>query len=193
MTTTINLLPWREELRKQQQQEFVVLLVLAAVLGAVVWFGWSSAVNARISDQQNRISYIEKELAQLDDQIEEIKELEERRSELVERMQVIQDLQGNRPTIVYLFDQLARTLPDGVHYNKVSRKSGVFSISGIAESNNRISRLMRNLEESSWFESPNLQTVTAAGDEENEEANQFSLTVREGSPRSNEDDGEGES
>lgn len=193
MTTTINLLPWREELRKQQQQEFVVLLVLAAVLGAAVWFAWSWTVNSRISEQQNRISYIEKELAQLDDQISEIKELEERRSELVERMQVIQDLQGNRPTIVYLFDQLARTLPDGVHYNKISRKSGVFSISGIAESNNRISRLMRNLEESSWFENPNLQTVTAAGDEENQEANKFSLTVREGSPRSNEDDGEGES
>ena len=182
MTTTINLLPWREERRKRQQQEFIVLLVLAAVLGAVLFFGWKSVVDQKIADQRARNSHIQAKTAELDEKIKEIKELKARRDELVARMEVIQSLQGNRPTIVYVFDQLVRTLPDGVYYSKVQRKGDVYTINGIAESNNRISQLMRNFDQSVWFEEASLQNVTAL--EDGSQANGFTLTVKQASPSS---------
>ena len=186
MTTTINLLPWREERRKRQQQEFIVLLVMAAVLGAVLFFGWKSVVDQKIADQRARNSHIKTKAAELDGKIKEIKELKTRRDELVARMEVIQSLQGNRPTIVYVFDQLVRTLPDGVFYSKLSRIGDLYTINGIAESNNRISRLMRNLDQSEWFKEANLQNVTAL--EDGSQANSFTLTVKQASPTSNKEE-----
>jgi len=197
MTTRINLLPWREWRRKRLQREFILQLVLAAVLGAAIWFFWNSAVSARVEGQERRNAYIEEQIGKLDDKIKEIEKLEERRSELVERMKVIQELQGNRPTIVYLFDRLVKTLPDGVYYTSVERNGKKFSISGISKSNNRISRLMRNLEESRWFKEPNLQNVSSAEDQEGggdasgeSQRNQFQLTVSQANPREQGDDSE---
>jgi type IV pilus assembly protein PilN len=190
MTTRINLLPWREWRRKRLQREFILQLVLAAILGAAIWFFWNSAVSARVEGQERRNAYIEEQIGKLDDKIKQIEKLEERRSELVERMKVIQELQGNRPTIVYLFDRLVKTLPEGVYYTSVERNGKQFSISGVSESNNRISRLMRNLEESRWFEEPNLQNVSAeedqqdgGGDTQDSQRNQFQLTVSQANPR----------
>ena len=174
-TTTINLLPWREERRKQQQQDFMILLAVAAVLAIIVWFVWDSAVSSDIANQRSRNEYVEKELSLLESQIKEIKELEDRRAELVAQLGIIQDLQNSRPSIVYIFDQLVRTLPDGVYYKEISRQGREFTITGIAESNNRISSLMRNLNESAWFQNPVLKTVNAIG--EDSEANSFVLTV----------------
>ncbi len=191
ITTRINLLPWREERRKEQQMEFIALLLIAAALGGLVYLVLSWQANQGIAVQQQRNAYIEQQVAVLDKEISEIKELEARKSELVERMRVIQDLQGNRPTIVYVFDELARTLPDGIVYTEVTRKDDTYKISGIAESNNRIASLMRNFNESPWFSDPVLSTVEAApGSDFGDQANLFALTVRESLP---ETDKEGES
>lgn len=178
--TTINLLPWREARRKQQQQDFIILLAIAALLGGLVFFGWNRVVVAQVENQQSRNAYIKRELALLDQQIKEISELEKRREELISRMNVIQDLQNNRPYIVYMFDQLVRTLPDGVYYTSIERRGSVFTINGVADSNNRISALMRNLDESPWFKQPNLRTVSALPG--GGEANSFVLTVNQESP-----------
>lgn len=186
MTTTINLLPWREERRKQRQQEFVAMLIFAALLAGLIFWLWKGVVEDRIADQQTRNDHIQSEISKLDKQIAEIKDLQKRRDELVARMKVIQDLQGNRPTIVYVFDQLVRTLPDGVYYTMVERKGDTFTIDGIAESNNRISRLMRNLESSPWFVHPNLLNVKALSDKS--QTNSFELTVGQGSPHSDDKD-----
>lgn len=183
--TTINLLPWREARRKQQQQDFIIMLAVAAAIGIAVFFGWKMVVDSKVENQLSRNRYIERELAQLDQQIKEISELEKRRADLVSRMNVIQDLQNNRPYIVYMFDQLVRTLPDGVYYTSIERKGGIFTIAGVADSNNRISALMRNLNESDWFKDPDLRTVAAAG--EGSEANVFTLTVSQELPSANKD------
>ncbi len=183
--TTINLLPWREARRKQQQQDFIIMLAVAAAIGVAVFFGWKMVVDSRVESQLSRNRYIERELTQLDQQIKEISELEKRRADLVSRMNVIQDLQNNRPYIVYMFDQLVRTLPDGVYYTSIERKGGVFTIAGIADSNNRISALMRNLNESAWFKDPDLRTVAAASD--GSQANIFTLTVSQELPSANAD------
>ena len=187
MTTTINLLPWREERRKQRQQEFVMMLVLAAIVGGAIFWVWRGYVDQQIADQRARNSHIQTRSAELDEKIIEIKELKSRRDELVARMEVIQSLQGNRPTIVYVFDELVKTLPDGVFYNEIKRVGDLYTINGVAESNNRISRLMRNLDESSWFQSANFQNVTAL--EDGSQANSFLLTVKQASLNS---DKEGE-
>lgn len=183
--TTINLLPWREARRKQQQQDFIIMLAVAAAIGIAVFFGWKMVVDSKVENQLSRNRYIERELAQLDQQIKEISELEKRRADLVSRMNVIQDLQNNRPYIVYMFDQLVRTLPDGVYYTSIERKGGIFTIAGVADSNNRISALMRNLNESDWFKDPDLRTVAAAGN--GSEANIFTLTVSQELPNANKD------
>ncbi len=96
-------------------------------------------------------------------------------------MKVIQDLQGNRPTIVYVFDEMVRTLPDGVHYTSVKRTGDLYTITGVAESNNRISRLMRNLGDSVWFGEPTLVSVTAV--DGSSQANRFTLTVTQSEPK----------
>jgi len=191
ITTRVNLLPSREERRKEQQMEFIALLLVAAALGGLVYLVLSWHANQGIAVQQQRNAYIEQQVAVLDKEISEIKELEARKSELVERMRVIQELQGNRPTIVYVFDELARTLPDGIVYTEVSRTGDTYKISGIAESNNRIASLMRNFNESLWFSDPVLSTVEAApGTAFGDQANLFALTVRESKPETEE---EGES
>ncbi|MEH6785253.1 MAG: PilN domain-containing protein [Alcanivorax jadensis] len=186
MTTTINLLPWREERRKRQQQEFIVLLAMAAIIGAVLFFGWKSVVDQKIADQRARNSHIQTRAAELDEKIKEINELKTRRDELVARMEVIQNLQGNRPTIVYVFDQLVKTLPEGVYYSKLERKGDAYTINGIAESNNRISRLMRNFDQSQWFKEAGLQSVTAL--EDGSQANSFVLSVKQSSPTSKDEE-----
>ena len=192
MTTSINLLPWREERRKQRKNEFVAMLLFAAVIAGLMFWLWKGMVEGQIADQQTRNNHIQSAIAKLDTQIREIKELQARRDELVARMKVIQELQGNRPTIVYVFDQLVRTLPDGVYYTMVERKGDSYTIEGVAESNNRISRLMRNLDASDWFVEPNLLNVRALNPEDRAEgedqANSFVLTVKQGSPRSDEDE-----
>nr|GFD55252.1 hypothetical protein [Tanacetum cinerariifolium] len=92
-----------------------------------------------ISHQNARNQFIKTEIVQLDARIKEIGELKARRKQLLERMKIIQDLQGNRPIIGRIFDQLARTLPDGVYFNQVKMTDKLISISGAAESNNRVS------------------------------------------------------
>lgn len=204
MTTTINLLPWREERRKRQQQEFILLLVAAAIIGIVLFFGWKMMVDGQIADQRARNSHIQAKSAELDAKIKEINELKARRDELVARMEVIQNLQGNRPTIVYIFDQLVRTMPDGVYYASVKREGEKFVIHGVAESNNRISRLMRNFDDSPWFADANLIKVAAvekAGSRSGgcyelkavagssgSQTNCFELTVKQTSPNSNKEE-----
>lgn len=157
----INLLPWRQELRKQRQQEFVaiVLAVVGIAVGLVLFA--HMALSKQVSDQVERNSYIKAEIATLDTQIKEIDELQKRREELLARMKVIQDLQGHRPVIVRVFDEFVRTMPDGVYFRTIERKGDVFSIVGVAESANQVSALMRNLEASQWFKSPVLSKVAA--------------------------------
>ena len=118
----------------------------------------------------------------LDARIKEISELKTRRQQLLERMKIIQDLQGNRPIIGRVFDQLVRTLPDGVYYTGLKMNGHTIAIAGAAESNNRVSNLMRNLDASDWLTSPNLTEVKAVTQGAVDQANTFQLTVQQTQP-----------
>lgn len=158
----INLLPWRQEFRKQRQQEFVaIVLAVAGIAVGIVLFA-HVALSKQVSDQLERNTYIRAEISTLDSKIKEIDELQKRREELLARMKVIQDLQGHRPVIVRVFDEFVRAMPDGVFFQTVERKGDVFSIVGVADSANQVSSLMRNLEASQWFKNPVLSKVAAS-------------------------------
>ena len=127
----INLLPWREELRKQQLKEFVVVLGMVVGVAVLIAFAWKMAGERAIEDQKSRNGYVQNQISQLEESIREIEELQRRRDALVERMNVIQSLQGNRPTIVHVFDQLVTTLPDGVYYTSIKQTGMSFAITGL--------------------------------------------------------------
>lgn len=173
----INLLPWREAHRAEKKKEFITLICVVLVAAVVVAFGWDRVVNGQISNQESRNQLLKGEIAKLDKQVEEIRELKKRRKDLLDRMQVIQELQGNRPEIVKLFDEFVRAVPDGVYFTKMTVKGDRISLEGFAESNNRVSALMRKLDASYKFSEPNL-TKVQANDTLGEDGSRFEMRVK---------------
>lgn len=157
----INLLPWRDTLRAKQKKDFLEACGLAAILGAMIAVMLYVSIGLKIDHQLERNNRLKEEIVKLDAQIEEVKSLEKRRNLLVERMKIIGGLQSNRPTIVHIFDELVRTLPDGVYYNTLNRSEGRVSVTGVGEKNEDVSSLMRKFEASKWFKDPLLTGVTA--------------------------------
>lgn len=157
----INLLPWRQELRKQRQQEFIAILAAVAIVTVGIILFAHVVLSTMVNDQDSRNNYIKGEISRLDVQIKEIDEIQKRRDELLERMKVIQDLQWHRPVVVHIFDELVRVMPDGVYLKSLERSGDTFKITGIAESANQVSNLMRNLDASPWFKNPMLSNVVA--------------------------------
>jgi type IV pilus assembly protein PilN len=155
----INLLPWREKLRKQRQRDFG-LITLAALLVTGMGLGYWHWFNQSLIDHQNnRNRFIENEIAQVDKQIKEIRDLERTRDKLISRMKVIEDLQVSRPQIVHLFDELVTVLPDGAHLTQATQTGKKLVLQGRAQSNARVSTLMRNVDASPWMAKPKLGII----------------------------------
>jgi len=175
---TINLLPWRQWERERKKSQFLASLGAVFVAGAFVVLIAGVMLNSEFEEQNRLNARLEADIAVLDDKIKEIKLLDAEREELLARMRVIQELQGNRPIIVRVFDEVARKLSKGVHFNNLAMKGSLLSVAGVAESNNRISSLMRNLDGSAWFANPNLKSIQE--DPENpdygSQASEFELT-----------------
>lgn len=183
----INLLPWREQLREERKKRFVAAWVFTILLGGGLIFVADLYVGGAISSQQARNQYLQNEISVLDSRIAEIKDLKSKREQLLERMEVIQSLQGNRPVIVRVFDQLARVVPDGVHFKSLQLSGETLKLVGVAETNNRISALMRNFDSSEWFTDPNLTAVRKISFG-GERMNEFDLTVVRTNPVKDEGD-----
>lgn len=158
----INLLPWREARREELKRQFLSILGLVVVAAIMLVVLADRVVNGQIDNQKSRNDYLSQNIRVLDAQVAEIKDLQRKRNQLIDRMRVIQELQGNRPVIVRVLDQLVRTVPDGVFYTQVEAQEKTLSIEGVAESNNRVSSLMRRLDASDWLQDPNLDAVRAA-------------------------------
>lgn len=185
----INLLPWREELKKQRQQEFAVINAAVALTAAAIVLFFHMALSSQLSDQEERKAYIQSEIATLDNQIKQIDDLQARKDELLARMKVIQDLQGRRPVIVRVFDELVRATPNKVYLTSIARVGDKFTIQGNAESNTQVSSFLRNLNASTWFKNPVLSTVAADQPKDknvkvvaDKKSNRFELTVELESP-----------
>ena len=179
----INLLPWREKERERRKKAFFAMLGAAAVLAGAILGAGHLYMQNEINNQNARNAYLQEQIAVLDSKIAEIRNLQDQKRALTERMTVIQDLQGRRPVIVRLFDELVRTLPEGVYYDRVTRTGDLIALEGVADSNNRVSTLMRYLDDSEWFAEPSLRQITAAQtttgpNGEQTASNAFQLNVR---------------
>lgn len=159
----INLLPHRAEKRRARQIQFIALSVISVVLAALVVGAVQVAISREISYQERRNAYLKQETAVLDKQIEEIKRLREQTQALLARKNVVEGLQSTRSDVVHLLDQMLRILPDGVYLKTLKQSGNRINLVGYAQSNARISTLMRAVEDSPWLDSPSLVEIHASG------------------------------
>jgi type IV pilus assembly protein PilN len=174
----INLLPWREELRKEKQNQFVVTLMIMVGITGLIMAGVHFYFDDRIDYQNSRNAYLNSEISKLDIQISKIKTFEAEKKNLQARLDIIQRLQGSRSEIVHLFDEVVRTLPDGVYLKTLKQAGNNLTINGIAQSNARVSSYMWNIEKSEWIGNPKL-TVISTAKSGNQRSSDFSLQVQQ--------------
>ncbi len=174
----INLLPHRELARAARKRQFGILLGMAVAAGVVVVVFGHTLIAARQSNQEARNAYLDQEIAKLDSQIGEIKKIKEQTQALLARKQVVETLQSNRTEVVHLFDQMIRLLPDGLYLKSFKQAGDTITLNGYTQSSARVSTLMRNLDDSPWFESPSLIEIKAAT-VNHLRANEFVLTIKQ--------------
>ena len=158
----INLLPWRDEERKERKLAFFVAIG-GATVGALAVAGVGFVMlNSMIDGQNQRNERLRVEIRQLDKQIEEINNLESSKQKFIARMEIIEKLQRSRPEIVHLFDEIVKQLPEGVYLTAVKQQDKRLRFDGIAQSSTRVSAFMRNIDGSEWLRNPDLEIVQSA-------------------------------
>ena len=157
----INLLPWRDEQRRERQLQFLVGLGAAALMACLLAFLGYLMFSSMIDSQQRRNDRLRAEIKNLDKQIEEINSLETSKQNFIARMQIIEKLQQSRPEIVHIFDEIVKTLPDGAYLTSIKQTDQKFRFDGVAQSSTRVSAFMRNIDSSEWLRNPELQVVQA--------------------------------
>ena len=162
MSVRVNLLPHREERRKRARQHFFVLAGGTAVIGVLVVGLMHTFYATKIDTQKERNTFLQNEIVKLDKDIAEIKKLRDEIQALLARKQVIETLQADRAQTVHLLDELVRQMPDGMYLRSVSQKGLRINVKGYAQSNARVSTLMRNIDSSPWLEKPQLIEVKAS-------------------------------
>jgi type IV pilus assembly protein PilN len=155
----INLLPHREQKRIARQRQFISLVVSLVILGLAVVGLVHGFLSAQIDNQKSRNTLLKGEIVKLDDQIKEIDKLRDQIQQVLARKQVVETLQANRSEAVHMFDQLVRQLPDGVYLKSVKQSGSKVQMIGYAQSNARVSTLMRNIEGSPWIDKPELVEI----------------------------------
>lgn len=173
----INLLPHRQEKRAQRKKQMAVGAGIAAGLGLVVGLLGHTYFSGRVDTQRIRNVYLSEEAKKLDAQIEKIKGIKEQTADLMARKQVVEGLQTNRAESVHLMDQLVRQLPEGMWIKSVKQTGQIVNVMGYAQTNGRISTLMRNLDGSEWLEKPELVEIKAVV-LNNNPTSEFSMNVR---------------
>ncbi|MBS0515195.1 MAG: PilN domain-containing protein [Proteobacteria bacterium] len=178
---TINLLPWRAERRRQRERDFYTMLAAAAILAVLSWLAWGWWMDQRISDQDARNGYLSSEIKQLEGKLKEIKDLETTKAKLLARKQIIEQLQASRAQMVHLFDELVRTIPEGVRLTALKQTGNQLAMQGVAQANGDVANYMRNLDASAWMQRSDLQKTEIKGTDKRNRY-EFGLTVKLRSP-----------
>ena len=187
----INLLPWREEARRERQRQFVYSLIGTLVLGAVLVLLVGAFFDQRISDQESRNQRIQVEINRLEKRIERIAELERTRDRLISRKQIIESLQASRSLTVELLDKMAKTIPVGITLTNVRQQGLVLTLLGTSQSNARVSAYLQSLEGMDLFVNPELEYVRASQNPPNRfETCEFAIRVKLDNQRGQEDEAE---
>ena len=185
----INLLPWREAQRKERKLAFAVAMGGAAVAACVTAFAAYLMFGSMIQAQIRRNDQLRAEIKQVDKQIEEINNLENAKQKFIARMTIIEQLQRSRPEIVHVFDEIVRTLPDGVYLTSVKQNNSKLKFEGVAQSSTRVSSFMRNIDGSDWLKNPELEVVQTA--KNSSPGSSFTLTADEVNNAAAADDADG--
>jgi len=185
----INLLPWREEHRKEQTKQFVSMLALALALTGSLMILVHMNIAGMIDHQNGRNNTLTNEIKQLDEQLKKIQGLEDTKAKLLSRMEIIQDLQQKRPQIVHLFDEIVKTIPEGLHIDEIKQIGNNITISGIAESNGRVSAYMRNIDASEWMTKPRLKVIEST--RKDGRGSKFILVAQQSAPNADDSKAEG--
>lgn len=184
----INLLPWREKLRKQRQRDFGLVALVAVLLTALGMGYWHWYNQSLIDHQNDRNRFLENEIARVDKEILEIRDLERTREKLISRMKVIEDLQVSRPQIVHLFDELVTVLPDGAFLTQATQAGKRLVLQGRAQSNARVSTFMRNVDSSPWLNQPKLGIIeNKDADRQSAAGSTFRLNLQQVVPKKESD------
>jgi type IV pilus assembly protein PilN len=178
MTTRLNLLPWREMKRREQDRQLLTIAIGAWMLMALAVFYGYMHVSALVENQGRRNELLAAEIKKVEDEIREIANIKKQRQDLVARMNVIYQLQANRTRTVRVFDELARRLPQGVQFTNIGLSGEKLVLKGIAQSNARISALMRNLDSSDWFAEPELEVINVR-EKGTDRISEFSMQVKQ--------------
>jgi type IV pilus assembly protein PilN len=160
----INLLPWRDQQRRERKLAFFIALGGAVAVAAIVAFIAYLLLGSMIDAQDRRNDRLRAQIKVLDKQIEEINDLEAQKQKFISRMQIIEKLQRSRPEVVHLFDELVKQMPDGTYLTSVKQTGPKLKLDGVAQSSTRVSALMRNISASQWLEKPELEVVQTKTD-----------------------------
>lgn len=176
----LNLLPHREQKRQARKRQFISLSISIAILGLAIVALVHVILSAQIENQQSRNALLKSEIAKLDAQIKEIDKLREQTQALLARKQVVETLQTNRTDAVHLLDQIVRQLPDGIYLRSVKQVDTRVTLVGYAQSNARVSTLMRNIESSPWLQKPELVEIrsVALPGANGQRVNEFTLNMQ---------------
>jgi type IV pilus assembly protein PilN len=186
----INLLPWREELRKQKKQDFLGILGLSVIITLAILGMVHMYINGLKEYQDQRNTMLQDEMVLLDKKIVEIKSIEEKKRKLLAKIDLIQKLQESRPEIVHLFDEIPKTTPDGVFLTKITQTGSDLTFEGKSQSNARVSAFMRAIEASPWLDLPTLNVIQSPEKTTPDELSDFTLHAKQG--RNNPEDANGE-
>jgi type IV pilus assembly protein PilN len=158
----INLLPHREAKRKERKLKFFGAMGGAVACALLTTGGVYVIYTGMIDAQDSRNEMLQQQIKILDRQIEEINNLEQTKRQFINRMQIIEKLQRSRPEIVHLFDQIVKTLPDGVYLTGVTQTGEHLKFTGVAQSSTRVSAFMRNIDSSQWMKNPTLEVIQSS-------------------------------
>ncbi|OGI65992.1 MAG: hypothetical protein A2W18_13480 [Candidatus Muproteobacteria bacterium RBG_16_60_9] len=178
MSTRLNLLPWRDMRRREQDRQLLTVAIGAWVLMVVIVFYAHIHVTGLIDAQNRRNEFLKQEIAKVEIQIKEVADLKKRREDLIARMNVIQQLQADRTRVVRVFDELVRRVPEGVQLASLKQTgSASMALTGVAQSNARVSALMRNFSASEWFDDPKLDVINVR-QKGSDRVSEFALKVK---------------
>lgn len=155
----INLLPWRETLKKEREIRFGIITGVSLGIAVIIFLGVRFYIANAISYQENRNNYLTEQIKEAEAKIAEIEELQQKKERLIERMSVIQELEKSRPQVVHLFDELVKQIPQGVYFTEMAQKDDKITLNGIAQSDARVSSLMSNVEISQWLTNPKIYEI----------------------------------
>lgn len=175
----INLLPWREERRKEQLRQFLTLMGLSVILMLLIILAIHLQYNRMIGIQESRNNFLTSEITAVEKQIREINSLAKEKKRLLARMEVIQQLQRNRPGIVHLFEEMVKVIPEGVHIKTLKQSGNNLTINGVAQSNARVSAYMRNIDASPWLTKPQLNIIQKKGQAKKDGGRDFILRAEQ--------------